>query len=68
MISSIRRPTAMALALTMAAAKDLSKNNKVDHQIWVARAVADRVTNTNLGTKREKSTKIRSWQTPRAWK
>lgn len=58
MISSIRRPTSMAIALAMAAAKDLNKQEEVDHTRWVARAVADRVEHTKLGTKREKSTRI----------
>jgi hypothetical protein len=59
MISSIRRPTALALALVNAAANDLTKQQgKVDHKRWVARHVRDKVENTQLGTKVELSTKV----------
>jgi hypothetical protein len=59
-ISKQRTATAFALAFVAAAARDLKKQDgKVDHQLWVARAVADRVTYTNIGTKVSKTTKIR---------
>lgn len=50
----IQRPTAVALALVNAAAKQLQQDgNKVDHQRWVARSVQSKVENTSLGMKRE---------------